>query len=166
MLNRLLNRRHLLAAAGTAVAAMALPRALLADGHAEAIERSPLIYITPIQTSGAESSCQAEVWFADVEGVMYVVTAAGAWRAEAVRLGLRSARVWVGDVGPWKASGGRYRELPQLDTTVAYTTDGNVQKRVLDAMGQKYAREWGTWGPRFNKGLADGSRVMLEYRPA
>jgi len=133
---------------------------------AETQAESPLIYITPIQSSGAESSCQSEVWFATHGGAMYVVTAAEAWRAEAVRKGLTNARIWVGDVGPVGRSDGKYKNLPKVEATASLETDAATQTQVLEVMGVKYSNEWGTWGPRFKNGLADGSRVMLKYSPA
>ena len=162
----MISRRTLLK---TTAAAAALPL-LPAIGQAgsswrDAAAKSPLIYLTPIQSSGAESRCQAEIWFASVGGAMYVVTAAEAWRAQAVRQGLASARIWVGDVGPWQRSDGKYKALPVIGARASLETDAVVQNRVLEAMGSKYSDEWDTWGPRFRKGLAGGSRVMLKYEP-
>ena len=162
----MISRRTLLK---TSAAAAALPL-LPAIGRAEpswreAAEASPLIYLTPIQSNGAESRCQAEIWFASVGGAMYVVTAADAWRAEAIRQGLTGARIWVGDVGSWHGADGKWKALPSLSATASIETDAAVQGQVLEAMGGKYSDEWGTWGPRFRNGLADGSRVMLKYAP-
>ena len=79
----MISRRTLLKSSAAAAALPLLP----AIGQAgsswrDAAGESPLIYLTPIQSSGAESRCQAEIWFASVGGAMYVVTAAEAWRAE------------------------------------------------------------------------------------
>lgn len=162
----MISRRTLLK---TSAAAAALPL-LPAIGRAgsswrDAAEASPLIYLTPIQSNGAESRCQAEIWFASVDGAMYVVTAAEAWRAEAVRQGLSGARIWVGDVGPWRGADGRYKALPAVEARASLEADAAVHSRVLAAMGAKYSAEWDTWGPRFRNGLADGTRVMLKYEP-
>ncbi len=126
-------------------------------------ETSDLIYLTPILSDGSESRCQAEVWFQAHEGALYVVTARDAWRAEAVRRGLNTARVWVGDVGVWSNSDGRYRQLPSREVAAAFVSDQAVQEAVLDKMGSKYRMSWLLWGPRFRNGLEDGSRVMLRY---
>jgi hypothetical protein len=161
----MINRRRWLVAGGTlAAGAVLMPRALWAE--AAEMNTSPLIYVTPIRSNGSESRCQAEVWFAAVGGSMYVVTAADAWRSQAVRRGLTSARVWIGDVGEWHDSDGKYRELPSVEARASVEADATVQARVLAAMGEKYTREWGSWGPRFRNGLSDGSRVMLKYQPA
>ena len=162
----MISRRTLLKTSA-AVAALPLLPAIGRAGPSwrDAAEASPLIYLTPIQSSGAESRCQAEIWFASLEGAMYVVTAAEAWRAEAVRQGLSSARIWVGDVGPWRDSDGQYKALPTIEASASLEADAAVRSRVLAVMGDKYSDEWGTWGPRFRNGLADGSRVMLKYEP-
>ena len=82
----MISRRTLLKTSAAAAALPLLPAVgWTGPSWRDAAEASPLIYLTPIQSSGAESRCQAEIWFASVEGAMYVVTAAEAWRAEAVR---------------------------------------------------------------------------------
>ena len=129
-----------------------------------AVEESNLIYLTPIRSDGSESRCQAEVWFVPEGSDLYVVTDSSTWRAHAPRLGLDRARVWVGDLGQWGDTDGRYRSLPQLETVVSYVRAADVQKRVLDRFGKKYSAEWAVWGPRWRSGLADGSRVMLRYQ--
>ena len=127
---------------------------------------SPLIYISPLQSSGALSACQAEVWFAALGQQLYVVTDNKAWRAQAVRQGLTQARIWVGDVGMWKGSKGRYLELPSFDAEAALTVDPTEHLPVLQHMGKKYASEWDNWGPKFHNGLINGKRVMLRYSQA
>ena len=162
----MISRRTLLKTSAAAAALPLLPTIGRAGpSWRDAAEASPLIYLTPIQSSGAESRCQAEIWFASVAGAMYVVTAAEAWRAEAVRQGLSGARIWVGDVGPWRGSDGKYKALPAVDARASLEADAAVHSQVLEAMGAKYSAEWDTWGPRFRNGLADGSRVMLKYEP-
>ena len=143
-----------------AAAAAALPWRASAD------EEAHLIYISPLKTDGALSRCQAEVWYVRDGADMVVVTAADAWRARAIAGGLKQTQVWVGDVGQWQRSGGRYKKLPGLVANGGFVEDAVEQVRLLEKFGGKYADEWGTWGPRFRNGLADGSRVMLRYQPA
>ena len=151
---------------GTGVAAVVLtPLARGGDALSAALAESPLIYLTPLKTSGAESRCQAEIWFALHEGSMCLITLSDAWRTEAIRRGLNRARIWVGDVGNWKRAGGRYRNLPVVEATASIETDAARREQAFAAMGVKYADEWPTWGPRFRNGIADGSRVMLKYQP-
>lgn len=134
------------------------------DSLEESLKESDLVYLTPLRGDGSESRCQAEIWFAYDGTDLFVVTASAAWRAEAVRLGLTDARIWVGDLGNWKRTEGRYRQLPALETRASFVVDGETQKTVLDLFGDKYPLSWIRWGPKFRNGLADGSRVMLRYR--
>jgi hypothetical protein len=131
---------------------------------ATALAESDTVYLTPLRSDGTESRCQAEVWFVLDGPDLCVVTAVGAWRARAVRAGLYRARLWVGDLGVWTRTEGRYRNLPMLEASGAFITGADEQARVLELFGSKYPVSWVLWGPRFRNGLADGSRVMLRYR--
>ena len=96
---------------------------------------------------------------------MYVVTASDAWRAKAVQKGLTRTQVWVGDVGQWQGANGRYKDLPGHIASASIVDDEQTHARLLEIFGNKYSREWGSWGPRFKRGLANGSRVCLRYTP-
>jgi hypothetical protein len=161
-----LNRRRLLALATAAVPLALWPgRAFTATASLdEGLLESSLIYLTPLHGDGRESSCQAEIWFVAEGRDAWVVTASGSWRARAVDRGLDRARVWVGDVGVWTRSNGAYRNLPAAEADVARVDDPLVHARVLELFGAKYRMSWILWGPRFRRGLADGSRVLLRYR--
>ena len=162
-----MNRReHLVSLGGLLVgAAASVARPARAERLPAAADTSLLIYITPIRRDGAESRCQAEVWFLRRDDSLYVVTAADTWRARAVRTGLHQARIWVGDVGVWSRNR-EYRDLPSIRGRASLVADPAVHTAVLAGMGGKYTAEWGTWGPRFQQGLADGSRVMIRYQAA
>jgi hypothetical protein len=165
----MIHRRGFLKTAGAAVALATLPAIVPTTAFADVAQgmsTSPLIYITPLKADGGESSCQAEVWFQLHEGAMYVVTSSTAWRAVAIGKGMKEARIWVGDVGPWQQSEGKYKSLAAIMAEGAIVGDKAVHDAVLAKMGGKYPSEWGTWGPRFRNGLADGSRVMLRYAVA
>ena len=158
-------RRNYLKAAAAIMAGVLAPRVLSDSSRLPAAARtSDLIYLTPIQTNGRESSCQAEVWFVTERDDLYVITAADAWRARAARSGLEQTRIWVGDVGEWDDSA-RYKALPEVMASASIVGDEDTHARVLDIFGDKYPVQWLVWGPRFRKGLADGSRVLLRYEP-
>ena len=159
----MITRRTLLVTGAAAVALAPYTRA--GDTLKAAMAESPLIYLSPLKSDGGESRCQAEIWFALHAGAMYVVTPDDAWRTEAIRRGLERARIWIGDVGNWRRANERYRNLPVIETSASIETDVAVREQVLAVMGEKYADEWETWGPRFRNGLADGSRTMLKYEP-
>ena len=155
-----MHRRQILKSALAAPLVGALPSLVSAD------DESPLIYLSPIKSNGELSKCQAEVWYVGEGDDYYVVTGADAWRAKAVEQGLHRAQVWVGDVGIWTSANGKWRSLPSVMTQVRFEQDAVRQAQLLEAFGRKYSAEWGTWGPRFKRGLANGSRVMLKYTQA
>ena len=135
------------------------------DSTKDALSNSRLIYLTPIKSDGEESSCKGEVWFSyDGDAHVYVVTQYDAWRANAIRQDLTSARIWVGEFGVWTRAGDSYRSAPELMLEGSIENDPTAQDSVLATMGTKYTDEWGVWGPRFRNGLRDDSRVMLKYR--
>ncbi|MEE3332379.1 MAG: hypothetical protein VX246_16040 [Myxococcota bacterium] len=163
-------RRQLLESALALSAALLLParRSAAADGAVQsAVAESPLIYLSPICSDGKESACQAEVWFGSDADELFIVTAEDGWKSQAVKRGLDKARIWVGDFGPWKSSKDRYKSAPTFlaNSALVAKDDSATIERVLAIMGKKYPKQWGKWEPRFRKGLSDGSRVMLRYRP-
>ena len=170
----MLTRRNILSGGLTVgLAGFLHPRVLHAQSQKEtqiealkkALVESDLVYLTPLRSDGSESRCQAEIWFCYDGADLFVVTASDAWRAQAVRRGLTDARIWVGDLGNWKRTEGRYRQFPAVETRASFVDDGEMQKTVLDLFGDKYPLSWLRWGPKFRNGLADGSRVMLRYQP-
>ncbi|MGR9093438.1 MAG: hypothetical protein ACU85U_22930 [Gammaproteobacteria bacterium] len=127
------------------------------------LDKSKLIYLSPLQSGGAESKCHGEVWFVHHADEIYVVTRSDAWRAEALRRGLRRAAIWIGEFGVWKRAKDRYRSAPYLVIEGRFEENAAAQTAILERYAEKYADEWGSWGPRFHKGLTEGSRVMLRY---
>jgi hypothetical protein len=173
---RVVSRRGVLRGAAMLWGVVLLPASLSRSRGAEfrvskaaqaAIETSKLIYITPIKSDGKESACHAEVWFCKDGADLLVVTKEGLWRSQAIKRGLDRARIWVGDHGVWKRSNGAFRNAPTLLARAEQiSSDAEAVERTLKAMSAKYADEgWSTYGPRFKQGLADGSRVLLRYRP-
>jgi len=168
-----LSRRRFLesSAAGLLLAALGPAALLRADtsalgpAHRKAMAESPLVYVTPLRSDGGESRCHAEVWFvADGDDIL-VVTNPERWRAAAIQKGLDRARVWIGDYGIWKKSEGRFKQAPTLLVHGRIDKDRAVHARALEKFGAKYSDGWSKWGPRFRKGLADGSRVLIRYSP-
>ena len=160
----MINRRRFVSGIVVTGAAGLASRAGLANPPADARLDSPLIYVSPVTSSGALSNCQAEVWFAALDNTLHVVTPPTTWRASAVRQGLGKAQVWIGDVGQWQRSDGRYQKLPGGMAHARLVTDASTQQRVLEVMSKKYADSgWRRYGRAFQTGLADGSRVMLGY---
>jgi hypothetical protein len=73
----------------------------------------------------------------------------------------------VGDHGVWKRSNDAFRKSPSfLAQAELISSDVEAVGRTLKAMSAKYVDEgWSTYGPKFEQGLEDGSRVLLRYRP-
>jgi hypothetical protein len=173
---RVISRRNFIRGAATLSGVVMLPASLAWSRDVEfqvskaaqaAIEKSKLIYITPIKSDGEESSCHAEVWFHADGADLLVVTKDELWRSQAVKQGIDRARIWVGDHGVWKRSNDAFRKAPTFLAQAEHiSNDAKAVERTLKAMGPKYTGEgWSTYGPRFKQGLADGSRVLLRYRP-
>ncbi|MBD3649012.1 MAG: hypothetical protein HUJ31_16525 [Pseudomonadales bacterium] len=160
-------RRKVLKAAGLGMMAGLAPRVVLAsDTLPEGVHSSDLIYLTPIKSNGEESSCQSEIWFVTDGTDLFVCTGTESWRAQAPRKGLTRTRIWVGDLGNWRGTDGKYKRLPQLEATAGIVDDKAQQDEILDLFGDKYPVSWVVYGPRFRSGLEDGSRTMIRYRPA
>lgn len=167
--NMSMNRRQVLRSTlAFAVSASVIPHVVIAGESpaVTALDKSQLIYLSPVVSGGRESACKGEVWFIHHENQIYVVTQADAWRAEAVRKGFTRAKIWIGEFGMWKSAGDRYRSAPYLEIEGQIESDREKHLQLLPVFGKKYAAEWGSWGPRFRDGLSDGSRVMLRYTVA
>ncbi|MFT4583565.1 MAG: hypothetical protein ACI915_003191 [Gammaproteobacteria bacterium] len=163
------NRRKVLKSAAAVLStAWLAPQSVLADvsPSVSALDKSKLIYLTPIVSGGKESACHGEVWFVHHDQEIFVVTQADAWRAEATRQGFNKAKIWIGEFGAWKKSKNHYLSAPYLRIEGKLEKDPTVHASLLEVFGAKYSDEWSSWGPRFSNGLADGSRVMLRYKVA
>jgi hypothetical protein len=134
----------------------------------QALATSPLVYISPLRSDGSESRCHGEVWFAWLDGTVVVNTSAERWKARSIRRGLDRARIWVGDFGRAKQLfGGNegFRSGPVFDAHAEFVDDDAMLDRLLVRYGEKYPDEIGHWRERMRSGVADGSRVLVRYRP-
>lgn len=153
-------------------AAPAAPRrrAALPDALGEALEKSPFVYVSPLRSDGSESRCHGEVWYAWLDGTVVINTRNGTWKARALAAGLDRARIWVGDYGRWKGTfGGRneaFRQGPDFLARAEASRDAALGERVLEVFGRKYPDEIDDWRERMRRGLADGSRLLIRYRPS
>lgn len=164
----MITRRAFLGGSAAAVLApLALARAAELDA---ALEKSKLVYVSPLLADGAESTCHGEVWFGWIDGSVLVITGAERWKSRALKQGLDRARIWVGDHGVWKKMLGRneaFREAPRFDARVALVKgDTALVDQLLSVFDEKYPEEIGRWRDKMRKGYADGSRVLIRYSPA
>ena len=160
-------RQALTGSAALLITASAAPFAVRAavSPAVAALDGSQLIYLTPVLGDGSESTCHGEVWFFEDQGDAVIFTARDRWKATAVRDGLDEARIWVGDVGPVGRSGGRFRQEPSFKAFASLDTSSETFSRLMAAFAKRYPDEWGKWGPRFQKGWDQGTRVMIRYQP-
>ena len=162
-------RRALLVAAAGGVSVLALPQ--MVSGYSmpaaaiRALGESPLVYISPLQSSGEESSCHGEVWFFVDGGDVVVGSQTDTWKVRAVNKGLDSARIWVADYGPEWRSLGRYRKAPNFLATASIDEDRAVYDSLMVAFGQRYPDEWDAWEGKFRDQYASGQRVLIRYTP-
>ena len=122
------------------------------------LESSPFVYVSPLRSDGSESSCHAEVWYAWLDEAVVVIVAADRWKARAVERGLTRTRIWVGDHGRWKgwiSNNEEFRSAPSFEAVGERVRDAALLDRLLAVYEAKYP-----------DGFADGSRVLLRYRPA
>ena len=139
----------------------AIPFALRASEANIALSDSNLVYLSPYQSDGSLSNCQAEVWYTMLGADVFVCTASDSWRALAPLKGLVRTKLWIGDLGIWKSAD--YESLPTVVAEARIESDQKVLESALQQFGYKYFSEWKKWGPRFSRGLIDGSRTMLRY---
>jgi len=145
-------------------AVRALPEPL-----AEALEKSPFVYVSPLRADGSESSCHGEVWYAWLGGAVVLNTASDTWKSRALARGLDRARVWVGDHGTWKRPlGGRneaFRAAPHFEARAERSTDAALLDLLLARFGEKYPGEIASWRDDMRQGFHDGSRLLIRYQP-
>ena len=145
--------------------ALAEPPYVLPEATEKALRESPLIYVSPLRSDGQESRCHGEVWFFEDAGDPVIFTARDRWKATAIRDGLNRARVWVGDAGRVRWSGDRFRKEPTFLAAASIDQRPEVFEKLMTRYAKRYADEWGKWGPRFQKGWDDGTRVMIRHTP-
>jgi hypothetical protein len=133
------------------------------------LEKSAFVYVSPLLGNGEESSCHAELWFAWIDDSIIVTVAKDRWKAKALDRGLTGAHIWVGDHGRWKRMlGGHnedFRTAPNFIATAEKVDDPKMIDRLLAVYSKKYPNEIGKWSDRMRSGNADGSRIMIRYRP-
>jgi len=133
-----------------------------------ALEKSPFVYISPLAKDGSESRCHGEVWFAWDRDSVVIVTSKDSWKARALARGRDRARLWVADFGRirWDEAG-KLATAPRFSANARIDSDPETFARIVPIYARKYPEEWAdTWEPRFRKGMAEGSRVLIRYTAA
>jgi hypothetical protein len=170
----LIDRREFIAAAcGALLLPYAAPvraraASALPDATRIALSKSPYVYVSPLRSDGSESRCHGEVWFGWIAGAVVVNTSPERWKAIAIDRGLDRARIWVGDFGRWKEMIGKnetFRDGPSFDARAEIANEAGLIDVLLEQYDGKYPAEIATWRDKMKKGIADGSRVLIRYRP-
>ncbi len=154
---------------GGSAAALFAPAALVRAAELEvALEKSGFVYVSPLRSDGNESTCHGEVWYGWIDGSVVLITGADRWKARSVKKGLDRARIWVGDHGRWKKLIGTneaFRKAPSFDARAEIVKDDALLDQLIAIYEKKYPDEIADWRDRFRSGYADGSRVLVRYRP-
>ena len=58
-----------------------------------------------------------------------------------------------------------FRDAPSFEARASVVRDESLLDRLLALYGTKYPDEIGKWRDRMRQGYADGSRVLIRYRP-
>ncbi len=133
------------------------PRFALPKATADALAKSPLVYVSPLLASGKQSSCHAEVWFFWDRDAVVIGTATDRWKTKAVKSGKDKARLWVGEYGA---------SAPSFTAKAAIDSDPATFARLLAAYATRYPDEWESkWKARFESSYKDGSRSVIRYTP-
>ena len=133
-----------------------------------ALAESPYVYISPLLADGSESRCHGEVWFGWIDDAVVVNTSPDRWKATAIGRGLDRARLWVGDYGRWKKMVGKseaFRAGPSFDARAETANEPGLIDELLAQYDSKYPAEIGKWRDKMKRGVADGSRLLIRYRP-
>jgi hypothetical protein len=161
---------RLSARAGEAPAQATTPAASgdLAADTRSALETSDYVYVSPLRSDGDESTCHGEVWYGWFDGSVVIITSANTWKARSASQDLDRARIWVGNHGRWKGLVGRneeFRKAPSFDARAEIVKDDALLDRLLALYETKYPDEIARWRDRMRQGYADGTRVLIRYRP-
>jgi hypothetical protein len=119
----------------------------------DALASSTYVYISSTRKDGTLST-PAEIWFLWYKGSVYVASAPTAWRVRRIRWGRPAAKIWIGT-----------REGPSFMATGAIVEEPEVHPILFDTFARKYGAGWTKWEESFRKGLVDGGRVLIRYRP-
>src|SRR5262249_15389576 len=111
------------------------------------------VYIQSTRKDGTLSK-PAEIWFAVMDGAVWVGSSPDSWRAKRIRWKRRQARIAIGSV-----------DGPSLRASGSFVKDPALEKKFCDQLAVKYPAKWPRWEQSFREGLASGERVLIRYTP-
>ncbi len=120
----------------------------------DGLASSPFVYISSTRKDGTLSR-PAEIWFLWHKGSVYVASSPDSWRIRRIRWGRPAAKIWVGK-----------RDGPSFMATGALVDEAEVHPILFETFARKYGSRWKSWEESFQKGLKDGSRLLVRYTPS
>jgi hypothetical protein len=160
------SRRQLLRAGTISLAVAALggaQRALADDAKPAAgtlsaeqlkqLAAAKFVYIQSTRKDGALSK-PAEIWFAVMDGALWVGSSPDSWRAKRIRWGRPQAKIAIGSV-----------DGPSFRATGSFVKDPALYAKFCDQLAGKYPEKWSRWEQSFRDGLKSGERVLIKYTP-
>jgi hypothetical protein len=117
------------------------------------LEKAKFVYISSTRKDGTLGS-PAEIWFAVIDGAVWVASAPDAWRVKRIRWGRPQAKIAIGS-----------EDGPSLRATGQIVQDPDLYRRFCDQLGTKYPDRWPRWERSFREGLVSGERVLIRYSP-
>lgn len=133
-------------------AAGAAPRALTAEEQKQLAE-AKYVYVSSTRKDGTLSK-PAEIWFAVLDGAVYVGSPPTTWRAKRIRWGRPQAKIAIGSPNG-----------PSFRATGAIVKDEALYGKFCDQLAAKYAGAWERHEKSFREGLVSGQRVLIRYTP-
>lgn len=131
-------------------------------------DSAEFVYISPKQSSGKESRCHGEVWFAWLDDSFVIVTGRDSWKYKALARGLDQAYLWVGDYGRWKGWFGRrntsFNAAPRLVAEASESRDPELLDRLLQRFATKYPEEINDWEQEQRSGFHENRRTLIVYK--
>ncbi|MEW6269718.1 MAG: hypothetical protein AB1689_10535 [Thermodesulfobacteriota bacterium] len=117
------------------------------------LEAAKYVYISSTRKDGTLGS-PAEIWFAVMDGAVWVGSSPDSWRAKRIRWGRPQAKIAIGSP-----------QGPSFRATGAFVKDPALYTKFCDQLGVKYPERWARWENSFRDGLASGERVLIRYSP-
>jgi hypothetical protein len=163
------SRRRVLRLGGATLALLGLARTVRADEpprertaglpgaltpeQEKLLADARFVYIQSTRKDGTLGK-PAEIWFAVMEGALWVGSAPTSWRVKRIRWGRPQAKIAIGGTG-----GPTFRALG------AIVKDAALAKKFCDQLAIRYPAQWPRWEKSFREGLASGERVLIRYAP-
>lgn len=125
----------------------------LSEEQRQQLAASRYVYIATQRKDGSFGA-PAEIWFLFHDGDLWVGTTPQSWRARRIRAGRPRARIAIG-----KPDGPSFLARGEI------VKDAKVEELLMATFATKYPDGWPRYEQRFRAGFADGSRILVRYRP-